>query len=127
VRAIGHAQAFSFKYSPRPGTPAATMAEQVPAAVMDARLKRLQALIAEQQHAFNRASVGATTSVLLERKGRHPGQLIGKSPWLQSVVVEGGAIGELVDVRIAAAGPNSLTGVVSAPDAASSPQEMHVA
>lgn len=112
VRAIGHAQAFSFKYSPRPGTPAATMDEQVPAAVMDERLQRLQALITAQQHAFNRASVGARTSVLLERRGRHPGQLIGKSPWLQSVVVEGGAIGELVDVEIAAAGPNSLTGVL---------------
>jgi tRNA-2-methylthio-N6-dimethylallyladenosine synthase len=127
VRAIGHAQAFSFKYSPRPGTPAAAMDGQVPAAVMDARLKRLQALISEQQHGFNRASVGAATSVLLERKGRHPGQLIGKSPWLQSVVVEGGAIGELVDVQIVAAGPNSLTGVLPAGNTASKRQEMHVA
>jgi len=111
VRAVGHAQAFSFKYSPRPGTPAATMADQVAPAVMDDRLRRLQALIAEQQHAFNRASIGTRTTALLERKGRHPGQLIGKSPWLQSVVVEGGAIGELIEVEIAAAGPNSLTGV----------------
>ena len=118
VRAIGHAQAFSFKYSPRPGTPAATMADQVAPQVMDERLKRLQALIGEQAHAFNRASVGTHTSVLLERKGRHPGQLIGKSPWLQSVVVEGGAMGELVDVDIVAAGPNSLTGVMPQQQAA---------
>lgn len=118
IERIGHSQAFSFKYSPRPGTPAATMDGQVDAQVMDERLKRLQALIGQQQHAFNLASVGRDTTVLLERAGRHPGQLIGKSPWLQSVVVEQGAIGDLVDVRISAAGPNSLSGVVAQKEAA---------
>jgi tRNA-2-methylthio-N6-dimethylallyladenosine synthase len=112
VRAIGHAQAFSFKYSPRPGTPAAAMADPVPAAVADERLQRLQALINEEQHAFNAGTVGRTTQVLLERNGKRPGQRIGKSPWLQSVVVEtSAAIGEMLDVEIAAAGPNSLTGI----------------
>ena len=110
VRRIGHSMAFSFKYSPRPGTPAATMADQIAPAVMDERLQRLQALIVEQQLAFNTATVGARTTALLERAGKQPGQLIGKSPWLQSVVVDGGAIGDLIDVDIVAAGPNSLTG-----------------
>jgi tRNA-2-methylthio-N6-dimethylallyladenosine synthase len=114
VRAVGHAQAFSFKYSPRPGTPAATMADQVPAAVMDERLQRLQALLNEQQHAFNRTTLGRTTQVLIERDGKRPGQRIGKSPWLQSIVVETTAVaGEMLDVEIAAAGPNSLTGIVA--------------
>ena len=110
VRAIGHAQAFSFRYSPRPGTPAATMDGQVPAAIMDDRLARLQALLAEQQIAFNRATVGKTVSVLIERDGKRPGQKLGKSPWLQSVLVDGGATGDLIEVDITAAGPVSLTG-----------------
>ena len=111
VRTIGHAQAFSFKYSPRPGTPAASLAEQVPAAVMDERLQRLQALLGEQQFAFNRATVGRRCAVLIERDGKLPGQRLGKSPWLQSVLLDGGAIGELVEAEIVAAGPVSLTGV----------------
>ncbi|CAN5310056.1 tRNA (N6-isopentenyl adenosine(37)-C2)-methylthiotransferase MiaB [soil metagenome] len=111
VDAVGHAQAFSFKYSPRPGTPAAGMADQVAAEVMDERLQRLQAALNRDQAAFNAASVGKRCSVLLERKGKLPGQLIGKSPWLQSVHVVGScAISDLVDVEIAAAGPNSMTG-----------------
>jgi tRNA-2-methylthio-N6-dimethylallyladenosine synthase len=110
IRAIGHAFAFSFKYSPRPGTPAASMTDQVPAAVMDERLQRLQALIAEQQHAFNRATLGKTCAVLIERDGKLPGQRLGKSPWLQSVLLDGGTIGDLVDVTITQAGPNSLQG-----------------
>jgi tRNA-2-methylthio-N6-dimethylallyladenosine synthase len=115
VRAVNHAQAFSFKYSPRPGTPAATMDDQVDAAVMDDRLQRLQALLNEQQHAFNLATVGKRCEVLIERDGKKPGQRIGKSPWLQSVIVEDGpAIGELVTVDIVSAGPNSLSGVVVA-------------
>jgi len=118
VRRIGHSMAFSFKYSPRPGTPAATMADQVPAAVMDERLQRLQALIVEQQLAFNRALVGTRTEVLLERPGKYPGQMIGKSPWLQSIVVDGGTAGDLIEVDIAAAGPNSLTGVITRREAA---------
>jgi tRNA-2-methylthio-N6-dimethylallyladenosine synthase len=118
VRRIGHSMAFSFKYSPRPGTPAATMPDQIAPAVMDERLQRLQALIVEQQLAFNQRTVGARTSVLLERPGRHPGQLIGKSPWLQSIVVDEGSVGDLLDVDIVAAGPNSLTGVLTRKQAA---------
>jgi tRNA-2-methylthio-N6-dimethylallyladenosine synthase len=112
VEQVRHAQAYSFKYSPRAGTPAATMDGQIAAEVMDERLARLQALINSQQAAFNAASVGKRTQILLERKGRHAGQLIGKSPWLQSVhvVAEGAAIGDMIDVDIISAGPNSLAG-----------------
>jgi tRNA-2-methylthio-N6-dimethylallyladenosine synthase len=111
VNAVNYAQAYSFKYSPRPGTPAADMDGQVPPALMDERLQRLQALINSQQLAFNQASVGARTSVLLERVGKKPGQLIGKTPWLQSVHLEtSAAIGDLVDLEILSAGPNSLAG-----------------
>ncbi len=111
VREVNYAQAFSFKYSSRPGTPAADMDGHVPAEVMDERLQRLQALLNAQQHDFNRQSVGQRTSVLLERAGRKPGQLIGKTPWLQSVHLETTArIGDLVEVEILSAGPNSLAG-----------------
>ena len=110
VRAIGQAQAFSFKYSPRPGTPAAAMADQVAPEVMDERLQRLQTLLAEQQIAFNRATVGKACDVLIERNGKRAGQMLGKSPWLQSVLIDGGAIGDLVTVEIAEAGPLSLVG-----------------
>src|SRR5690606_7530666 len=88
IDAVGYAQAFSFKYSPRPGTPAATMDGQVPAEVMDERLQRLQAAIDRDQFAFNRASAGRQCRILVERRGRHPGQWLGKSPWLQSVFLE---------------------------------------
>ncbi len=110
VRATNYAMAYSFKYSRRPGTPAATMDEQIDEAVMNDRLQRLQALLNQQQQAFNEATVGRATRLLLERKGKHDGQLIGKSPWLQSVHVTapGLAIGDMTDVRITSAGPNSL-------------------
>jgi tRNA-2-methylthio-N6-dimethylallyladenosine synthase len=112
VAAVNHAQAFSFKYSSRPGTPAAAMDGQVPRDVMDERLQRLQALLNAQQLAFNRASVGRRTDVLLERAGRKPGQLVGKSPWLQSVhLTTDAAIGEMVEVEIVSAGPNSIAGL----------------
>jgi tRNA-2-methylthio-N6-dimethylallyladenosine synthase len=115
VSAVNYALAYSFKYSPRPGTPAATMEDQLPRDVMDERLQRLQALLNEQQLAFNRATVGRHTTLLLERDGKRPGQRIGKSPWLQSVHVEtDAAIGELVDVKIVAAGPNSVRAVMPA-------------
>ena len=111
VEAVNYAQAYSFKYSPRPGTPAADMDGQVPAPLMDERLQRLQALLNRQQQAFNQATVGRRTSVLLEKRGKKPGQLIGKTPWLQSVHLETGAsIGELIEVEILSAGPNSLAG-----------------
>jgi tRNA-2-methylthio-N6-dimethylallyladenosine synthase len=112
VRAVNYAQAFSFKYSSRPGTPAAGMEDHLDEAVKSDRLQRLQALIVEQQFAFNRATVGRRVEVLLERRGKKPGQLIGKSPYLQSVHVmaPGLAIGDLVEVEILSAGPNSLEG-----------------
>jgi tRNA-2-methylthio-N6-dimethylallyladenosine synthase len=112
IETVGYAHAFSFKYSPRPGTPAATMAHQVAPEIADERLQRLQALIVEQQHGFNQRTVGREAEVLVERDGRRPGQKIGKSPWLQSVVIETpAAIGELLAVEIVAAGPNSLAGI----------------
>lgn len=112
VDAVGYAQCFSFKYSPRPGTPAAEMDGAVPEEVMDDRLQRLQAALNRDQAAFNAASVGKTCDVLIERAGRHPGQLLGKSPWLQSVhLTTDAAIGDLVRVRIDSAGPNSLGGI----------------
>jgi tRNA-2-methylthio-N6-dimethylallyladenosine synthase len=112
VDAVRYAQCFSFKYSPRPGTPAATMDGQIPLEVMDERLQRLQTALNRDQHAFNRASVGRTCTVLVERKGKHPGQWLGKSPWLQSVHFEGDAsVGDLVEVEITSAGPNSLGAV----------------
>src|SRR5687768_1668108 len=111
VRAVNYALAYSFKYSPRPGTPAAVMEDQLPRQVMDERLQRLQALLNEQQLAFNRASVGGRTEVLLERSGKKPGQMIGKTPWLQSVHVETEAgVGEMIEVEIVSGGPNSLAG-----------------
>jgi tRNA-2-methylthio-N6-dimethylallyladenosine synthase len=116
VEAVNYAHAYSFKYSARPGTPAAAMAEQVPADVMEERLQRLQALLNAQQLAFNRAAVGRRTSVLLERPGKKPGQMVGKSPWLQSVHVETDAgIGAMVEVELVSAGPNSLAGRAVAP------------
>ena len=114
VRGANYSQAFSFKYSPRPGTPAAGMDEQIAPEVMDERLQRLQALLNEQQYAFNQQTVGRTTDILLERQGKLEGQLIGKTPWLQSVHIISPdlQIGDLVDVEITQAGPNSLTGQI---------------
>jgi tRNA-2-methylthio-N6-dimethylallyladenosine synthase len=111
VEAVGYAQCFSFKYSPRPGTPAATMADQIAPEVMDERLQRLQAALNTTQLAFNRASVGKRCTVLVERRGKHPGQWLGKSPWLQSVHFTGdAAIGDLIELDLTRAGPNSLSG-----------------
>lgn len=114
VREANYSQAFSFKYSPRPGTPAAGMDEQIAPEVMDERLQRLQALLNEQQYAFNQQTVGRKTDILLERQGKLDGQLIGKTPWLQSVHIISPdlEIGDLVDVEITQAGPNSLTGQI---------------
>jgi tRNA-2-methylthio-N6-dimethylallyladenosine synthase len=112
VEEVGYAQAFSFKYSPRLGTPAAERPDQLSETVKSERLHRLQSLLAQKSLAFNRASVGQRCTVLIERRGRRPGQWIGKSPWLQSVVVTDAtlAAGDLVDVELVAAGPNSLEG-----------------
>jgi len=111
VDAVRYASAYSFKYSPRPGTPAATMEDQIPRDVMDDRLQRLQDRISRHQMAFNGSKVGVDTQLLIERRGKRPGQMIGRSPWLQSVHVETDAPpGALLDVTLVAAGPNSLTG-----------------
>ncbi|MEM9501433.1 MAG: tRNA (N6-isopentenyl adenosine(37)-C2)-methylthiotransferase MiaB [Pseudomonadota bacterium] len=111
VDEIRYAQAYSFKYSPRPGTPAATMDGQIAKEVMDDRLQRLQARINRDQIAFNAASVGKTCAVLVERKGKYDGQWLGKSPWLQSVWFEGdAAIGDMVKAELFEAGPNSIEG-----------------
>lgn len=111
VDAVGYAQAFSFKYSPRPGTPAATMDDQIPNDVMDERLQQLQSAINRHQLAFNEASLGKRCKVLVERRGKHPGQWLGKSPWLQSVHFDAdAAVGDMVEVALSAAGPNSMHG-----------------
>jgi tRNA-2-methylthio-N6-dimethylallyladenosine synthase len=109
---VRYAAAYSFKYSPRPGTPAATMEDQfIPREVMEDRLKRLQERVAVHQLAFNRATTGRNTRLLLERKGRRAGQMIGRSPWLQSVHVETDApAGEIIDITLVSAGPNSMAG-----------------
>ncbi|MBV8835747.1 MAG: tRNA (N6-isopentenyl adenosine(37)-C2)-methylthiotransferase MiaB [Alphaproteobacteria bacterium] len=126
---IGFAGAFSFKYSPRPGTPAAVMAEQVPEAVKNERLARLQATIDTHQTAFNEGTLGRTFSVLLEKPGRHPGQLVGRSPYLQPVQVMAppGLIGEVVTVRITEVAPNSLFGVLDESLGAARPQHASLA
>ena len=113
VDAVGYASAYSFKYSARPGTPAATMEGAVDPQVMDDRLQRLQARLAEHSLAFNRATIGQDTKILVDRKGRLPGQMIGKSPWLQSIFVEtDAAIGTMLDVTVTHALRNSLGGVL---------------
>ncbi len=116
VERITFAQAYSFKYSARPGTPAAKMDGQVPETVKIKRLDKLQALLNRQQLAFNAGVVGRTLPVLFERPGRRDGQLIGRSPYLQSVHAEADVswLGRTVPVEITAAGPNSLTGVIRA-------------
>jgi len=113
VREIGFASAFSFKYSPRPGTPAAAMPKQVDDAVMDERLNALQTLLLEQQQAFKAGLVGRTLDVLFEKPGRYGRQAIGRSPYLQSVFVEDAAhlMGQIVPVTITAVGANSLQGI----------------
>jgi tRNA-2-methylthio-N6-dimethylallyladenosine synthase len=110
----GHMAAFSFKYSPRPGTPAARSAEQIDEAVKDERLHRLQERIAARQAAFLTDRVGETAEVLFEKPGRHAGQIVGRSPWLQPVHVAGGPelIGTIGRVRIDESTANSLFGTL---------------
>jgi tRNA-2-methylthio-N6-dimethylallyladenosine synthase len=112
VREVNYASAFSFMYSPRPGTPASAMGAQVPEAVARERLHALQALLFEQQAAFNASQAGKTCNVLFEKKGRYGRQAIGRSPWLQSVHVEDAdhLIGQIVPVEIISGQQNSLTG-----------------
>jgi tRNA-2-methylthio-N6-dimethylallyladenosine synthase len=113
VDEVRYAAAYSFKYSARPGTPAAVMEDQIPREIMEERLQRLQERINVHQLAFNQANVGSDTQILVERKGRRQGQMIGRTPWLQSVHVETRAApGDLLDVTLIAAGPNSMTGAL---------------
>jgi tRNA-2-methylthio-N6-dimethylallyladenosine synthase len=113
VDAVGYASAYSFKYSARPGTPAAMMGDQISREVMDERLEKLQKRITEHQLAFNRSKVGIDTQIMIDRKGRASGQMVGKTPWLQSVHVETDApIGAMLDVTLTSAGPNSLGGAL---------------
>ena len=115
MRDIGYAQAFSFKYSRRPGTPASAARKQVPEDVKSARLEALQALLVAQQRAFGKSCEGRTLAVLFEKPGRKRDQAVGRSPYLQPVHVEGAGelIGEIRDVRIVEAQPNSLKGVLA--------------
>jgi len=110
VERVGYAQAFSFKYSPRPGTPGADLDGHVDEAVKSERLLRLQDLLFRQQRDFAERCVGREIDLLLEKRGREQGQLIGRSPWLQPVIVGANPeeIGDIIRVRITQAGPNSL-------------------
>ena len=115
IRAVDYAQAYSFKYSPRPGTPASAMEDAVPEDVKSDRLARLQDVVNGQQIAFNRTFIGRSVPVLLDRRGRSATQLAGRSPWMHAVHVDFGdpaaaekAYGTTVDVRILSAHPNSL-------------------
>jgi len=114
VREVGYATAFTFKYSRRPGTPAAALPGQVDEAVKDERLARLNALLDAQARAFNASQVGKVLPVLFERPGRHPGQLIGRSPYLQAVhaTAPDRMIGQIVPVRIESAARMSLGGAL---------------
>ena len=117
VRQISYAGAYSFKYSPRPGTPAADMQEMVTATVMDERLARLQDLIDSQQAAFNAASIGKTVDVLFERAARNPGQIVGRTAYLQPahVMASSDIIGQVLHVAIDSLERYSLIGALADP------------
>jgi tRNA-2-methylthio-N6-dimethylallyladenosine synthase len=114
VRDVGFAQAFSFKYSPRPGTPAASIADAVPEEVKAERLQRLQDLLSRQQSAFNMGCIGKVFPVLFEKLGRRAGQLIGRSPYLQPVHANADTslLGRILPVEISGASATSLAGVI---------------
>ncbi|EJF91250.1 tRNA (N6-isopentenyl adenosine(37)-C2)-methylthiotransferase MiaB [Bartonella tamiae] len=113
IEYVGYSTAYSFKYSPRPGTPGASMNDHVDEKIKDERLQRVQALLLDQQHRFLRSKVGQSTQVLIEKNGRHDGQMVGRSPWLLPVAVMTNAkIGDLVMVDIKDARSNSLYGEV---------------
>jgi len=118
VRDVGYASAYSFAYSERPGTPAAVLPGRVPPDVRAARLEALQALLAAQQAAFNAAAAGTTVPVLFDRRGRKPGQLLGRTPWMQAVHADAPdrLLGRIAEVRIEAGHRNSLAGVVATAD-----------
>jgi tRNA-2-methylthio-N6-dimethylallyladenosine synthase len=115
VREVGYARAYSFKYGARPGTPAAAAERQVPQAVATQRLSVLQQVLEGQQRAFNHACLGRQLAILLDRRGRKPGQLIGRSPYMQAVHAHApeALAGNIVVARIVASGANSLAGTLS--------------
>jgi tRNA-2-methylthio-N6-dimethylallyladenosine synthase len=121
VEHVGFAQAYSFKYSPRPGTPGAALADQIPDPVKTERLHRLQALLDAHHTAFNSSCVGKVMPVLVDRQGRRSGQLAGRSPYLQAVHIKADSslLGRIVPVAIESAGPNSLAGTIAVAVAAS--------
>lgn len=127
VRRIGFASAYTFKYSPRPGTPAAKMGHQVVESVKDDRLRELQALMFDQQVAFNTSRIGAEFDVLITGPGRHPGQIAGRSPWLQAVHAEGPETltGQVVRMVATGASANSLACVLK--ETQQHPSEKHAA
>ncbi len=113
IKQVQYSSAYSFKYSPRPGTVGATMKNHVDEAVKDARLQHLQVLLLEQQDAFLRSKIGQTTDVLIEKAGRHSGQMVGRSPWLLPVVVETQAsMGSVVTTHIKNVSSNSFVGEI---------------
>ena len=117
VRAVGFAASYAFKYSPRPGTPGAELKKQIDEQTKAERLAMLQQALEDQRQAFNREAVGRTMPVLFEKLGRHAGQAIGRSPYLQSVHANDAAslIGAVADVEIIGVGPNSLRGRLVTP------------
>jgi tRNA-2-methylthio-N6-dimethylallyladenosine synthase len=116
VREVGYASAYAFKYSPRPGTPAAELDDPIDDAVKSARLAKLLALIEQQRLAFGETLVGRRLDVLFDKTGRRPGQIVGRSPYMQPVYAEGdaSAIGKMASVEIVRAGANALTGRIVA-------------
>ena len=117
VRAVGFVQAYSFKYSPRPGTPAADRDDAIPEPVKNDRLAELQAELRHQQMVHNRAAVGGRQAVLFDREGRHPGQLVGRGPYLQAIhaAAPKALLGQICDVRVTGAMPNSLSATLCVP------------
>jgi tRNA-2-methylthio-N6-dimethylallyladenosine synthase len=118
INEVAYAGAYSFKYSARPGTPAAAMEDQVPESVSEERLAGLQQLLGEQEAAFHRTKLGAAFPVLFEKPGRKPGQVAGRSPWMQAVVAEApeSLIGRMVECRIIGIGAHSLHGEIAVLD-----------
>jgi tRNA-2-methylthio-N6-dimethylallyladenosine synthase len=128
VNEVGYAGAYSFKYSARPGTPAATMEDQIPDSVNTERLAGLQQLLGEQERAFHRTKLNAVFPVLFEKPGRKPGQVAGRSPWMQAVVVEApeSLIGRMAECRIVEVGAHSLHGEIAVSDGDSKNQAERV-
>lgn len=111
IKQVGYSSAYSFKYSPRPGTPGATMKDHVDETVKNSRLQRLQALLLDQQHTFLRSKIGQKTNILIEKSGRHLGQMVGRSPWLLPVVVDAQvSTGTIMEIHIKNASSNSFVG-----------------